>query len=213
MGDLVTEQGTVIKRRGQRLLWALFVSDESKLSTNELVEELDAGQNQNILYQIDKYLGPDAEGFVHEVGKRRTWGPKPVSVWALTDDGEAFIEENIHDFEPPQTLNEALTEIRMLSDRLEELEAEMERWNGQFGWVHKRLDRVEEHLDVIESGVDEAREVYEDMLEDYEDLSDHYEDLSDGYEELDELTEDIVQSLKHVWTRTKPMVEEWESQD
>jgi archaellum component FlaC len=185
----VPDEGITIDRISQRMLFALWKEsrdagdDPSKtwfLTTSRLADEVDLNHNQQARYRLTGDLA-DA-GFVKKVSEAPTRGPEPVDCWGITERGRDWVDNNIEQITPPQTLAEVCEQIRPIADRLDNIESQLDSIRGSAGWNKRRLEGMEERFEEIE---EDHPKMWEYIVSNHEDLGTHKEALEHLYQQLD----------------------------
>jgi len=149
-----------------------------------LRQQLDLGQNQDARHRLRGNL-KDA-GLTEHAGTRPSGGPIPVDCWTITDRGRQWVVDNIQEIAPPQALDEACEQIRMLSDSVGNLQERMDSVEGSVNWDKQRLRRIESNIAQIQDSLEQLEEDSQQHQEWIHRIANSINDVQDRVDEAEE---------------------------
>jgi len=150
MDGILGPDGDIVDRVGQQmlyLLWERDIDDDGVVTTTEFRQQLNLGQSQEARHRLKGVLA--RASLVAHAGTRPGGGPEPVDYWTITDRGRQWVTDNIEEIAPPQTLDEACEQVRMLSKTVEQYESRLDKLEGNQAWLEQQLNGMGEDIESI----------------------------------------------------------------
>jgi DNA repair exonuclease SbcCD ATPase subunit len=154
---------TGLDRDVERLLLTLA---GGPLRTSEIRDELGLNQNQQVLYRFENKV----PGELFEQREERPHPGQNLKVWALTEEGEQWIEEHREEIERPANLQETIEE-------LEALESGLARVEGRSGSLRQSVEELRERVRAAERTQAEREQA---VVERIESLAEDVEEVSEA---------------------------------